>query len=201
MHGYLSTEKKIVHWNSLLNAQQLRMLAISVSVGIITGLIITQPYLKLHLGLSGHKALFWMTPVLVARLLGKCKAGTTAGALAAAFTTFAFGGHLGGGIIGLPLVGFTGIICDTTIGFIEKTKLSPWLTIPILGFATMIGNLIMLTKRLLNPTGSVPHMAFEISPFWFDLLSYAFFGLLSGIIAAIIALAFTRYTRQKNNDG
>ena len=175
------------------------MLAVSVSVGVITGVIIAQPFLRLHLGLSGHKALFWMTPVLVARLLGRCKAGSTVGALAAAFTAFGLGGHLGGGLIGLPLVGFTGIMFDAAIGFMEKRRVSSWRTIPILGCTAMFGNLVMLAKRLLNPVGGASHTILGLSPFWFDLLSYAFFGLLAGIIAAAIALTATRCRTAKNN--
>ena len=199
MPGYLSTEKKAVPWNNLLNAGQLRLLAVSASVGVITGVIIAQPFLRLHLGLSGHKALFWMTPVLVARLLGRCKAGSTVGALAAAFTAFGLGGHLGGGLIGLPLVGFSGIIFDAAIGFMEKRRVSPWRTIPLLGCTAMFGNLVMFSKRLLNPAGGAPHAIFGLSPFWFDLLSYTFFGLLAGIIAAAIALVATRRRAGKSN--
>lgn len=94
------------------------MLAVSVAVGVIAGLFIGT--VRLGLGLAGHKSLFWMTPVIIARLLGRCKAGTTAGALSAAFTTLAVGGRLAGGVLGLGLIGFAGIVLDVVINSLEK---------------------------------------------------------------------------------
>jgi len=169
------------------------MLIASISVGVIAGVFVA--YVKLGLGLSGHKALFWMTPVLLARLLGKCKTGTTAGALAAAFTCYTLGGRMGGGLLGLPLIGGAGILFDAVIGFAENRKLSRVSLIPLLGCTAMLGNLIMFSKRLINPAGASHAFLGIYYGFWFDLFTYALFGLLAGTIAAVGALLYHRSQR------
>ncbi|MDD5458718.1 MAG: hypothetical protein PHF37_04950 [Phycisphaerae bacterium] len=75
-------------------------------------------------GLPGHKAFLWMTPVLIARLLNKCKIGTTAVGLAAALTTYSLGANLAGGLFGLPVIVIAAAILDWTVNFLEKNKIS-----------------------------------------------------------------------------
>lgn len=185
MRGSLLTKRKGDRWNSILKSHQLRMLAVSVAVGVIAGLFIGT--VRLGLGLPGHKSLFWMTPVIIARLLGRCKAGTTAGALSAAFTTLAAGGRLAGGIMGLPLIGLAGIVLDVVINSLEKREMPALLVIPIIGITAMLANLLCLVKRLLVPLGPGSHFVFGVSGFWFKLICYAFFGLTAGLIAATLA--------------
>jgi hypothetical protein len=192
MRGFLWIEKSGTRSLNPAVRQQVRMLIASISVGVIAGVFVA--YVKLGLGLSGHKALFWMTPVLLARLLGKCKAGTTAGALAAAFTCYSLpgGGHMGGGLIGLPLIGVVGIVFDAVIGFAERHQLSRVSLIPLIGFTALLGNLIMFSKRLLNPPGASHAFLGIYYGFWFYLFSYALFGLLAGTIAAVGAWLYHR---------
>lgn len=195
MRGFLWIAKSGAWRHNPAIRQQVRMLIASISVGVIAGVFVAQ--VKLGLGLSGHKALFWMTPVLLARLLGKCKAGTTAGALAAAFTCYSFpgGGHMGGGLIGLPLIGGVGILFDAVIGYAESRKLSRVSFIPLMGCTAIVGNLIMFAKRLLHPAGHSHVFLGIFSGFWFDLFTYASFGLLAGTIAAIGAFFYHRSRR------
>jgi riboflavin transporter FmnP len=160
------------------------MLLLSCSVGVIAGLFIAT--VRLNLGMPGHKAFLWMTPVLIARLRGGCKIGTTMGGLFAAVTAYSLGSNLAGGIIGMPMIALAGAILDWTVNFIEKNKVSGLKMILTLALAGLIANLVCLAKRMILPTGISPHHLFGLSTFWFKLLSYAFFGLLSGITAAII---------------
>lgn len=170
------------------------MLLVSISTGVMAGLFIS--LVRLKLGMPGHKAFFWMTPVLIARLLGKCKIGTTAGGLFAALTTYSVGANLAGGVIGMPMIVLAGVALDGTVNYIEKNKISNGGMILLLGFAGIVANLIYLSKRMILPTGLNPHFILGISGFWFRLFSYAFFGLLSGITASIIVILIIR----KNND-
>ena len=173
------------------------MMTACICVGIITGLIVAQPFLKLHLGLSGHRALFWMTPVLTSRLVTRFKAGSTLGALSAAFATFIWGGNLAGGLVGLPLIALVAFIFDFVINRIENYKVKPLLFIPLLGLAAMAGNLIMFSKRLLMPAGPAGNSFLGMSGFLFDMLSYAIFGLLAGVSAAVAANLINLY-RSRN---
>ena len=176
------------------------MLIMSVSVGVIAGLFIS--HVRLHLGLPGHKVLFWMTPVLVARLLGRCRAGTTAGALAAAFTACSLGGHLGGGIIGLPLVGVAGVFLDTVIGWIEKRKINYGiLMITLVGLSAMTANLIVFGKRMINSVGGNLTFLFGVTGIWYDLICYACFGLAAGLLAASTVSVIGAKRKKKTKRG
>ncbi|MHC4742948.1 MAG: hypothetical protein ACYS8Z_13615 [Planctomycetota bacterium] len=158
------------------------MLLVSISVGVMSGLFIS--LFRLKLGMPGHKAFFWMTPVLIARLLGKCKVGTTAGGFFAALTAYSMGANLAGGVIGMPIIILAGIMLDCVVNFAEKKRISGGRMIVLLGLAGMVGNLVCLAKRVILPTGISPHFILGVSGLWFRVLSYAFFGLLSGVVAS-----------------
>ena len=184
--GFPLTERKTGADGSILTSRQLRMLAVSVAVGVAAGLFMGN--MRLHLGLPGHKAVLWMTPVLLTRLLGGCKAGGTAGALSAAFTALALGGRVAGGVLGLPFIGLAGAICDTIIDALEKRQdASCVLIVLFVGIAGVSANLLCLAKRLLLPAGPIPHNLLGLSGLWFEVVCYAFFGLISGLLAATVA--------------
>ena len=166
------------------------MLLASVSVGVMAGLFIA--LVRLKIGMPGHKAFFWMTPVLIARLRWGCKIGTTAGGLFAALTTYSLGANLAGGVIGMPMIVFAGMILDWTVNFLEKNKTSGRMMILVLGLAGVAANLVCLAKRMILPTGLSSHFIFDVSGFLFKLSSYAFFGLISGIVAVIGAKLMDR---------
>jgi hypothetical protein len=210
MRGSPSIEKKAAPLNSVTKclslgtngpfsrtkSQSLRMLIAPLAVGVIAGLVISN--FRLHLGLSGHKAIFWMTPVLLARFLGRCPAGATAGALATAFTCLALGGNIAGGLIGLPLVGLVGILFDVVIGHIEKRKQSILAAIPLLALCTMSANLIMFGKRSLSPMGMAPDAFWGYAGFWFHFFSYTFFGLAAGMLAVFGAYLYHRCSKDSS---
>ncbi len=173
------------------------MLLVSSSVGVLAGLFIA--LVRLNLGMPGHKAFFWMTPVLIARLHGGCKIGTAAGALFTALTTYSLGANLAGGVIGMPMIVLAGLILDWTVNFLEKNKISGAAMILAIGLAGVAANLVCLAKRMILPTGLNPHFIFSVSGFWFKLFSYAFFGLISGIVAAISAKPKLQNGRSKKN--
>ena len=194
MLGSLSTAKK-VNLRSLVQSHQFKMLLVSSSVGVIAGLFIA--LVRLKLGMPGHKAFFWMTPVLITRLRGGCKIGTTAGSLFAALTTYSLGANLAGGVIGMPMIALAGIILDWTVNFLEKNKISGMAMILSLGLAGVAANLVCLAKRMILPTGLNPHFIFGASGFGFKLFSYAFFGFLSGIVASVSVRLIKRKRSQK----
>jgi len=157
-------------------------LIISLSAGVIAGCLTAS--LKLHLGLPGHKALLWMTPVIAARLAGGCRIGATAGALTAAFITLGLGANLAGSVLGLPLIGAAGALIDAFIIRLEKHKVSALTAILGVAFSAMSANLICCAKRLLLPTGIAPHDILSGSGLLLRPVWYGFFGFLAGLIAA-----------------
>ena len=64
--------------------------------------------------------------------------------------------------------------------------------IPLVGLCAMSANIVMLAKRGLGPMGIAPHYLLGVSGFWFELLSYAFFGLLAGLVAVTAAYLIER---------
>ena len=189
MSGSLSIAKK-VNLHNIVRGNQFKMLLVSISVGVMAGLFLAM--FRLNLGMPGHKAFFWMTPLLITRLRGGCKIGTTAGSLFAALTAYSLGANLAGGVIGMPLIVLAGILLDWTVNHIEKNKISGVSAILLLGLAGAGANIICYTKRMILPTGLNPHFILGVSGFWFRLFSYTFFGLISGIIAAISAKIMER---------
>ncbi|MEA3227179.1 MAG: hypothetical protein U9Q07_14615 [Planctomycetota bacterium] len=174
----------------VLGPDGVRGLAISLSVGVIAGFLAAS--LKLHLGLPGHKAVIWMTPVIAARLLGRCRIGTTAGAFTAAFVSLGLGGNLAGGFLGLPLIGAAGALVDACVLKLEKCKASALTTIIAIALAAMLANLICCAKRLLVPVGITPHYMFGNAALALRPISYGLFGFLSGLIASTGTHLFRR---------
>ena len=185
MRGYLSIENRVALTEMVFGPEGVRGLAISLSAGLIAGCLAA--CLKLHLGLPGHKALLWMTPVIAARLLGRCRAGTTAGALTAAFVSIGMGGNLAGSLSGLPLVGAAGALIDATVAQLERRKASALTTIATVALGAMLANLVCCGKRLLLPTGLAPHDIFGGLDVLMRPLSYGLFGFLAGLIASTAA--------------
>lgn len=190
MHGYLSIEKATPPAETILGPDGVRGLAISLSVGVIAGC--AAAFLKLHLGLPGHKAIIWMTPVIAARLLGRCRIGTTAGAFTAAFISLGSGGNLAGGLLGLPLVGAAGALVDACIFKLERCKASALTTVIVVALTAMLANLVCYGKRLLVPAGIAPHDMFGSATALLRPMSYALFGFLAGLIAAAGTYPFRR---------
>ncbi|MHC4580977.1 MAG: hypothetical protein ACYS14_05930 [Planctomycetota bacterium] len=190
MLGYLSIRKDTRPADIVLGPAGLRGLIVSLSVGVIAGCLAAS--VKLHLGLPGHKALVWMTPVIVARLLGRCRVGTTAGAFTAAFVSLGSGGNIAGGLLGLPLVGAAGALVDACILKLENRRASAPATIIVVALAAMMANLVCCVKRLLGPTGLAPHDFFGSAGLLLRPLSYAFFGFVAGLVAAITSRVVRR---------
>ncbi len=189
MRGYLSTEKNPGRWSSLVTTLQLQALLVNISVGILAGLFLA--HFRLGLGMPGHKALFWLMPVIAARLLRPHVIGAAAGACTAAVTSMAFGGNLAGGVLFIPLVAIAGGLIDVIMLWNSRLKLSPWLLIPLLGVGGMSANLICAIKRILAPQFN-QHQLLGLSGIPAQIVSYAIFGLLAGLAGATLAVLASR---------
>lgn len=162
------------------------MLLLSIAVGAMTGCFIA--FVRLKLGMPGHKTFLWLTPVLVARLRGGCKIGTAAGGLAAAVSTYSLGANLAGGLIGMPLIVMAGLMLDGVINTLQKHKIAGPGMIGALTIAGALAGLICLAKRHILPAGLSPHHILGLSGIWFEIASYTFFGALAGVVASILSI-------------
>lgn len=193
MPGYPLTENAVDRWRRVVDVVQPRMLAVNVSVGVLAGL--AAAHVRLGLGLPGHKLLFWVTPIVVARLLSRHPLGAAAGACAAACTSLAFGGNIAGGILLLPLVGVAGAVLNGVVAFAEHRRLSRWLLVPLLGLGGATAGLLCALKRLLSVTFN-RHVMFGFGDVTTRLVSYALFGLVAGTVGAGLALCLLAARRR-----
>jgi len=190
MRGFLLTEREASLWDRLTAADQLRSLLTIGVIGILAGLFMS--HVRLHLGLSGHKAFFWITPIVTARLLLRCPVGATVATLGAAFTSLALGGHFAGGVLALPVIALAGGVLDVLIGFAQRRRLAAVWVIPLLGLGGAFANLLCVFKRLAAPPGPFHHYLWAIPGFWTDLASYVLCGFFAGLAGAALARGIRR---------
>jgi len=198
MRGFLLTAKKADLWNSIAKSNQIKMALACASVGVMAGVFISS--FKLNLGLSGHKAFFWMTPVILARLMSKSKVGTTVGGFAAAITTYSLGSNLAGGFLGIGFIAVAGAFLDTVINLFENRRWPMLLALAVISLAGLFANIICLSKRMLLPQGISPHYFFGNSGVFFKLLSYALFGFAAGFTATLLFWIVKIKQRKSKND-
>ena len=198
MPGYPLSGSTRARWSDLARAVQLRMLLANLAVGVIAGLLAA--HAGLHAGLPGHKVLFWLTPVLIARMLSRHPVGAMAGASAAAAAALAVGGSFAGAFVYLPLVVAAGGILDALLAFANRRRLPMWLVVPLLGLGAAAANLLCAVNRLLVPVRR-EHLLLGLSGPSATLVSYAIFGLVAGLVGAAIStgvLALLAHRRERS---
>jgi len=200
MRGYQSTENVAVRSSSaagVAGAAGVRELLGCIGVGVLAGLGVTfVSRMGLHVGLTGHKVLFWMPMLIVARLVSRHPVGATAGSAATAATCLAFGTNLAGTALFMPLIVLAGSVLDAAAGLAERRHLPVWLIIPLFGAAGMIGATLCAVKRLLAPSVKW-HVLLGIPDPAASMISWAFFGLLAGLVGAALATGVIRLVRRK----
>ncbi len=197
MRGYQSTESVAARSSSLAAAAGAPALLGCVAFGVLAGLMTAfMDSLHLHLGLPGHKVLFWMPPLIIARLVFRHPIGATAGAGATAIACLGCGANIAGGPAFVPLIVLAGSVLDAAVGFAERRRLPFWLIIPLLGAAGAGGAMLCATKRLMVPLLK-PHLLWNMIPDpAASVIIYAFFGLIAGLLGAAIATGVLRLRRK-----
>jgi len=198
MRGSRLIENERDRSSSLPAAYSVRAVLACGAVGVLAGIL--AGHVRLGLGLPGHKALVWMTPVVFARLVFGSPAGGTTGAVTAGFTTMALGSRFAGAAAHLPMAGLAGAIIDLAVGFGERRRLGRAWGVVLVGGAGLAANLVMLGKRLMAPLGH-SHALLGAGDLPVRLISYAAFGLAAGLAAALLALAAAGARRRRANRG
>jgi hypothetical protein len=165
--------------------------------GLLTALIANlMDSAGLHLQLPGHKVLFWMPPLIIARLFLRHPIGATAGAGTTAIACLGCGAHLAGSAAYTPLIILAGSVLDAAAGLAERRRLPFWLIIPLMGAAGAGGAMLCAVKRLMDPMPKT-HLLFSAMPDpAASVIIYAFFGLIAGLLGAAIATGILRLRRK-----
>ncbi len=202
MRGYQSTENVAVHSssaNSVAKAAGVKELLGCVGVGALAGLTVTfMSRMNLNLGRTGHKVRFWRPMLIMARMVTRHPIGATAGSAATAATCLGFGTNLAGPPLFMPLIVLAGSVLDAAAGLSERKHLPVWAIIPLFGAAGMIGAALCAVKRLLSPSVKW-HNLLGITDPAASMISWAFFGLIAGLVGAALATGAIRLARRKKN--
>jgi len=143
-HGSLSIERKLVPWSKAGSDGSDGYWAVA-AVGVLAGIAVTYARTPIHL--PGHKALWWMVPVLATRLATRTSGGAMAGALATALTTLCLGGRLAGGVALMPLLIAGGFVLDVAARISQQRHLSPLHRALLFALAGAIANSIFNHER------------------------------------------------------
>ena len=189
--GSLSTGRSRASWNSAVLDGYLSV----VAVGILAGIGVAFARTPVHL--PGHKVIFWMAPVLAARLVTRSRAGASAGALATALTTLSLGGRIAGGIVMAPLIVLAGVVLDLAVQMTERRKFAGWKCLLVVASAGLAGNLICFVKRLLDPMGAF-FSAGNIDDLFLAGGLHAIFGIVAGLSGALVGYGLRKY-REANS--
>jgi len=186
MRGSAWTRGALTRAGSLLSGEQLRALAVCSAVGVAAGAAAALE--RIPLGLPGHKALVWMTPIVAASLLARHRIGATAAATLAGCSALALGGNLAGGALFLPLVTIAGSMLDLAAAFARRHGLTTWRLIVLFALAGGGANLLCLVKRLVNASYR-HHAILGLSGLSACIVSYVAFGLAAGALGAAVGMA------------
>jgi hypothetical protein len=190
--GFPSIKRKAVPWSKT----QLDGYLSVAAVGVLAGIVVAYARMPLHL--PGHKALWWIPPVLAARLLTGRRAGATVGALATISTTLSLGGRLAGGVVAMPLVILAGAILDVAVAAVQKRPVERWRLLLVLCSAATAGNLVCFIKRLGEPIGPF-FSTNNIEDLMRAAISYAVFGFLAGALGTALAYVTMGILRRRAN--
>ena len=146
-------------------------------VGVLAGIVVAYARMPLHL--PGHKALWWIPPVLLARLVTRRKLGASIGATTTVLTTLSLGGRLAGGVVGMPLVILGGVVLDVAANEVRRRPNAVLRAVLLLGAAGAAGNLICFIKRLLEPSGEFFSTGNLRDVSW-AAMTHAVFGVSAG---------------------
>jgi len=176
-----------------------RQLGLLGALGVAAAAL--QTWARLRLGVPGHSAMLWLTPIIVGRCLVPRKAAGTVCSTVTAVGLYAFGGFslrwpvvLSFGtywLVGPALDFYVSLIEAVSSSLGRKDYRFPGrLAVIVLPVAGVVGNYAALFSKVLFQVIR-PHRArFGIAPGVYEIVTYLVFGLVAGSLAYVATRPF-----------
>jgi len=162
-----------------------RQAVLPVILGVAAG--ITHSYLKLRLGIPGHKALVWLIPILATRCLSTLPLATSLSTTTMAFTVCACGGFSlrWPTVLTFGTFWLVGPVIDLMARFTRAgaSRLRELLGLILTGMAANLAHLgLKLGFGVMRPHAP----KFGLPSGIFELVTYTVFGLAAGIVVFLL---------------
>ena len=174
----------------------LAQLGVLVSLGLVSAFLHT--YAKLRLGIPGHSAVLWITPLLIGRCLAPMRAAGTAASTTTALGLYclrgfslrwpvllSFGTYWAVG----PALDFYVLLLDKLVGNPDRTRsvLAGPLGVVFLAVGGVVANYAHLASKVLLAVIRSHTPRFGLAPGLYEMATYLVFGLAAGILAFVLA--------------
>jgi hypothetical protein len=170
MNGSPSIGAARGRWNNPAIARELILLAVGLAGGVAVSCA-RQPF---HL--PGHKVIWWLPPLIAARLRWGRRYGITIGAAGTLLATALLGGRMPGGDLLMPVALAASLLVDLCIDWLRAQRTPFAASVMLISLAGALGNLLCLMSRFPGGGGlDVAQMA----------ASFAIFGMAAGAIGAL----------------
>jgi hypothetical protein len=184
--GSHSIERNLARWNK----SRTDGYGSAVSVGVLAGIAVTFARTPIHM--PGHKAIWWITPILASRLMTRPRAGASVAAVTAAITTLTLGGRLGGGFASLPLIILAGALLDLAARIAERREFSISRRLLFFALAGAAANLLCFAQRFADPKTAI-FATGNLADLFNAACSHGAFGFLAGLLGAAAGAALLKW--------
>lgn len=177
--------------------------SVLVQLGLLSGLglvsAVLHTFLKLRLGIPGHAAVLWLTPILVGRCLTRLRAGGTVASTSAALGIFALRGLSARWppMLAVATYWAVGPALDFYVLLVARLVTGERRLSGAVGLAVAaVGGVVANYAHLASKVGLAvirPHAPrLGLAPGLYELVTYLVFGLLAGLLAYSLSLPARR---------
>lgn len=158
---------------------------------------------KLRLGIPGHAAMLWLTPIIVARCLVPLRGAATVGTTAAALGLYAFHGLSPRWpmVLSVSTYWLVGPALDIAVAQFDRlaaalgrsrSSLTGPLRFVFVPLAGVVANYAHLVLKILNGVIRPHAPRLGLGAGAYEVATYFVFGLVAGIMALILSTPFIR---------
>ena len=158
---------------------------------------------RLRLGIPGHSAVLWLTPLLLGRCIAPMRAAGTVSSTSAAVGLYAFGGFSSRWPVLLSFATFwlVGPVLDFCAALVDRFRrgdersgsaFAGWAGFILLPLAGVAGNYAHLAGKVLYRVIRPHTPRFGLAPGLYEVTTYLVFGVVAGLAAYGLSRAWLR---------